>query len=72
MRRGQYKNVRIWCKIALGMGARKDLYITRMDNEPMSENEIIDLFHDSTEEMFNWRDEYVKPEELIRKENYEF
>lgn len=72
MRRGQYKNVRIWCKIDLGMGARKDLYMTRMDNEPMSENEIIDLFHDSTEEMFNWRDEYVKPEELIRKENYEF
>ena len=51
---------------------RKDLYMTRMDNEPMSENEIIDLFYDSTEEMFNWRDEYVKPEELIRKENYEF
>ena len=29
MRRGQYKNVRSWCKIDLGMGARKDLYMIR-------------------------------------------
>ena len=38
----------------------------------MAEDEIIDLFHDSSEEIFNWREEYIKPEELIRKENYEF
>ena len=73
MRRGQYKNVRIWCKIDLGTGEREDLYMTRMDNEPMAKDEIMDdAFNDSSEEEFNWREEYIKPEVLIRKENYEF
>lgn len=64
MRRGQYKNVRIWCKINLGTGERRDLYMTRMDNEPLSEDEIIDLFSDSREELFDWRADYVKPERM--------
>ena len=34
-RRGRYKNVRIWCKIDLGTGERKDLFLTRANNEPI-------------------------------------
>lgn len=62
MRRGQYKNVRIWCKINLGNGRRKDLYITRMDNEPIGEDEVIDLFSSATEELYDWRSEYIPPD----------
>ena len=72
MRRGQYKNVRIWCKIDLGTGRRQDLFMTRMDNEPISEDEIIDLFRDSIEENYDWRAEYKQPEEVERKERHEF
>lgn len=61
MRRGQYKNVRIWCKIDLGTGERRDLYMTRIDNEPLAENEIIELFSDSREQIFDWRADYIEP-----------
>ena len=62
MRRGQYKNVRIWCKINLGNGRRKDLYMTRMDNEPMGQDEVIDLFSSAKEEIYDWRSEYIAPD----------
>ena len=35
MRRGRYKNVRIWTYLHLGTGYRKDLFITSADNTPM-------------------------------------
>ena len=62
MRRGQYKNVRVWCKINLGNGRRKDLYMTRMDNEPMGQDEVIDLFSSAKEEIYDWRSEYIAPD----------
>lgn len=58
MRRGQYKNVRIWSRINLGTGEREDLYMTRADNTPMGNNEIMTLFADSKEELYDWRVEY--------------
>lgn len=61
MRRGQYKNVRIWCKIDLGTGQRMDLYMTRMDNEPISHEDIFLIGNDTEEVLFPWRDEYEKP-----------
>lgn len=42
MRRGMYKNVRIWTKIHLGTGYRKDLFMTTAENQPITG--IIDLF----------------------------
>lgn len=47
MRRGRYKNVRIWTKLNLGNGYRQDLFITTADNEPIGE--IIDLFSSAAE-----------------------
>ena len=32
MRRGRYKNVRIWINIHLGTGRRTDLFMTTADN----------------------------------------
>lgn len=34
-RRGQYKNVRIWCNLDLGTGERTDLFITYADDTPL-------------------------------------
>ena len=42
MRRGRYKMIRIWSKIHLGTGERKDLFITNADNQPIKEP--LDLF----------------------------
>ena len=53
-RRGGYKNVRIWIKLHLGTGERKDLFMTTADNEPMGE--ILDLFNSAREEVIlDWR-----------------
>lgn len=41
MRRGQYKNVRIWSYINLGTGERQDLYITTANNEPLPAIDIV-------------------------------
>ena len=35
MRRGRYKNVRIWISLNLGTGERRDLFITNADNTPL-------------------------------------
>ena len=35
MRRGRFKNVRIWTNLHLGTGYRKDLFITSADNTPI-------------------------------------
>ena len=42
MRRGRYKMVRIWSRIHLGTGERKDLFITSADNQPITEP--LDIF----------------------------
>lgn len=63
MRRGQYKNVRIWCKIDLGTGRRLDLFMTRIDNEPFGRDEIVSLYSNAKEEVYNWSAEYIPPEE---------
>lgn len=47
MRRGQYKNVRIWTNLHLGMGRRKDLFITNADNQPIGM--VMDLFNSAIE-----------------------
>ena len=57
-RRGQYKNVRIWIRLNLGTGERKDLFITNADNTPIQEP--LDLFSSAKEmEIFDWK-EYLK------------
>lgn len=56
MRRGRYKNVRIWSHIHLGTGYRKDLFITTADNQPISN--FVDIFSSALEKPINfWRDE---------------
>lgn len=47
MRRGQFKNVRIWIYLHLGTGQRKDLFITTADNQPIEQG--IDLFSSELE-----------------------
>ena len=47
MRRGRYKMVRIWCRIHLGTGERKDLFITDASNQPIGEP--LDLFSSASE-----------------------
>ena len=36
MRRGRFKNVRIWCSLDLGTGRRRDLFMTTADNQPLN------------------------------------
>lgn len=56
MRRGRYKNVRIWTYLHLGTGERKDLFITNADNQPLGE--VINLYTSVQEqEITNWRDQ---------------
>ena len=54
MRRGMYKNVRIWSHIDLGNGRRQDLFITTAENEPFS-HDTMDIFNSAKEqEILNW------------------
>ena len=55
MRRGRYKNVRIWVNLDLGTGYRKDLFITTADNYPISS--VMDMFVDAkVAKIEDWRD----------------
>jgi hypothetical protein len=47
MRRGRYKMIRIWTRLHLGTGERKDLFITNALNQPIPEP--IDLFSSASE-----------------------
>ena len=47
MRRGRYKMIRIWTRMHLGTGERKDIFITNAVNQPISEP--IDLFSSCSE-----------------------
>ena len=52
MRRGRYKNVRIWTRLDLGNGRREDLFMTTADNQPIGE--IVDIFSSSKELPVEW------------------
>ena len=55
MRRGRYKNVRIWTHLDLGNGYRNDLFMTTADNSPISNPP--DLFMSAKEEVIrNWKE----------------
>ena len=59
MRRGRYKNVRIWVNLDLGTGYRKDLFMTSADNYPISS--YMDMFEDATyKEIEDWREQLDK------------
>ena len=47
MRRGRYKMVRIWTRLHLGTGERKDLFMTNAVNQPIQEP--LDLFSSASE-----------------------
>ena len=55
MRRGRYKMIRIWSRIHLGTGERKDLFITNAVNQPISEP--IDLFSSASERIITIQEE---------------
>ena len=56
MRRGRYKNVRIWTYIDLGNGYRKDLFMTTADNHPITDK--FDIYNSSIEvPIENWQKE---------------
>lgn len=38
MRRGRFKNIRIWSHLNLGTGYRKDLFMTNKNNQPILDN----------------------------------
>lgn len=53
MRRGRFKNVRIWIYLHLGTGYRRDLFMTTADNQPIDIQ--IDCFTSAGEEpMLDW------------------
>lgn len=56
MRRGRYKNVRIWTRLHLGTGYREDLFITTSDNQPIQDMSM-DLFKSATQVPIDWRQE---------------
>jgi len=55
MRRGRYKNVRIWINLNLGTGQRRDLFITSADNTPL-EDSVLDLYTNNICELTDWED----------------
>ena len=55
MRRGRYKNVRIWTHLDLGTGYRKDLFVTSADNTPLPSSVI--LFDTYDKEKYDFESE---------------
>ena len=58
MRRGRYKNVRIWVNLDLGTGKRKDLFMTTADNNPIDIT-IDTLDSEQLEIITDWRDNLI-------------
>lgn len=54
MRRGRYKNVRIWIKLDLGTGERRDLFMTSSNNEPIDVDIMVSNFE---LEIKDWREQ---------------
>lgn len=53
MRRGRYKNVRLWIYLHLGTGERQDLFMTTIDNQPID----VDIFTNNNLEIINnWKE----------------
>ena len=57
MRRGRFKNVRIWVNLHLGTGYRKDLFITDINNCPLSNDRKIDIYTTSHDLEIDWERE---------------
>ena len=53
-RRGRLKDIRIWTRLNLGTGERKDLFITNADNYPIMIPD--DTLYKTNTEIINWRD----------------
>ena len=53
MRRGKYKNIRIWSSIDLGTGEREDLFITTIDGDLVKMNECFQM---GQEVVLDWKD----------------
>lgn len=61
MRRGRYKNVRIWTHLHLGTGMRRDLFITTAENEPIENFHPIEI--GTQQEISNWQ-------EILRRDDF--
>ena len=57
MRRGRFKNVRIWTHLHLGTGYRKDLFITDENNSPFTDVKKIETFAPYKEVEVDWERE---------------
>ena len=56
MRRGRWKNVRIWTRLDLGTGERKDIFMTTPDNEPITTKiTVYNLYVEYP--YYNWKEE---------------
>ena len=56
MRRGRYKNVRIWMNLHLGTGRRTDLFMTTADNQPIS-TPMLSVYNTMIEQpISNWQE----------------
>ena len=57
MRRGRFKNVRIWLNLHLGTGYRKDLFMTDSNNNPITNDTKMEIFTPSKELEIDWEGE---------------
>lgn len=58
MRRGRYKNVRIWTSLDLGNGRRNDCFMTTADNQPVAF--FTDVFNSAVEHKnYSWEKEVL-------------
>ena len=57
MRRGKYKNIRIWSSIDLGTGEREDLFVTTIDGDLI---QIPECYVMGEEMIFPWKGDNVK------------
>ena len=57
MRRGRFKNVRIWLNLHLGTGRRRDLFMTDSNNNPITNDTKMEIFTPSKELEIDWEGE---------------
>ena len=57
MRRGRFKNVRIWLNLHLGTGYRQDLFITDANNHPITNDTKMEIYTPSKELEIDWEGE---------------
>ena len=56
MRRGRFKNVRIWLHLHLGTGEREDLFMTDMNNCPIDIN-VINIYSSYNTILLDWKED---------------